>query len=126
MKAKTKPTIGEVFRVAEHGWVPRFEHYRRTYRVKRDDLTRLSGFAPRTIAAWAAGEMPSGSSLRKLTEIHRFLTALADQIELAAIGPWLRSSNPAFDGATPLQLFERGESDRLWRMIHELESGQPG
>jgi hypothetical protein len=126
MKTKAKPTFNEVFRPADQGWQPRFDYYRRTYRVKRDDLTRLSGFAPRTVAAWASGEKPSDSSVRKLTEIHRFLTALSELIDPSAIGPWLRSPNPAFDGATPLQLFERGESDRLWRMIYELESGQPG
>ena len=109
----------------DQGWKPRFELYRRNYKVKREDLTRLSGFAPRTIASWASGEKPSPSSVRKLVEIHRFLRTLAELIEPAAIGPWLRASNSAFEGATPLQLFERGEADRLWRMIYELESGQP-
>ena len=46
-------------------------------------------------------------------------------MEPKAIGPWLLQPNPAFDGSTPLQVIERGESDRLWRMIYELESGQP-
>lgn len=120
------PTFEDVFRMQDEGWQPRFELYSRTYKVKREDLTRLSGFAPRTIAAWAAGEKPSTSSVRKLVEIHRFLKALAEIVEPSAIGPWLRTPNAAFDGATPLQLFERGEADRLWRMMYELESGQPG
>jgi hypothetical protein len=42
-----------------------------------------------------------------------------------AIGPWLKEPNPAFDGSTPLQVIERGEIDRLWRMINELQSGEP-
>jgi hypothetical protein len=33
--------------------------------------------------------------------------------------------NPAFDGSTPLQVIERGETDRIWRMVYELESGEP-
>jgi hypothetical protein len=32
----------------------------------------------------------------------------------------------AFDGSTPLQVIERGETDRIWRMIYELEFGEPG
>jgi len=38
---------------------------------------------------------------------------------------WERSSRPAFDGSTPLQVVERGETDRIWRMVYELESGEP-
>ncbi len=110
----------------DDGWKPRFELNSRRYKVKREDLARLSGFAPRTVAAWAAGEKPSKSSVRKLVEIHRYLQSLAELVEPSAIGPWLRAPNPAFDGATPLQLFERGEADRLWRMSYELESRQPG
>jgi hypothetical protein len=41
------------------------------------------------------------------------------------IGPWLKDPNPAFDGSTPLQVIERGETDRIWRMVYELESGEP-
>jgi hypothetical protein len=42
------------------------------------------------------------------------------------IGPWLKELNPAFDGSTPLQVVERGEADRIWRMLYELGSGEPG
>jgi hypothetical protein len=31
----------------------------------------------------------------------------------------------AVDGSTPLQVIERGETDRIWRMIYELQSGAP-
>jgi hypothetical protein len=51
--------------------------------------------------------------------------ALSRIVDREAIGAWLREPNPAFDGSTPLQVIERGESDRLWRMIYEMESGQP-
>ena len=44
----------------------------------------------------------------------------------AQVGRWLKAPNPAFDGSTPLQLVERGEMDRLWRMLFDFESGQPG
>lgn len=125
MKTLTHPTRREFQLPDAVRWQHRFEQYRDDYQMKREDLTRLSGFAPRTLAAWAAGETPSASSARKLVEIDRFLQALAEIIEPSAMGPWLRTSNPAFEGSTPIQLFERGECDRLWRMIHDLNSGQP-
>ena len=51
---------------------------------------------------------------------------LARVLQPAQVGHWLKSPNPAFDGSTPLQLVERGEIDRIWRMLFDLESGQPG
>ena len=42
------------------------------------------------------------------------------------VAEWLQEPNLAFDGSTPLQVIERGETDRLWKMIYLLESGDPG
>jgi hypothetical protein len=39
------------------------------------------------------------------------------------VGLWLDTPNEAFSGLKPLDLIERGEIDRLWRMIFEGESG---
>lgn len=47
-------------------------------------------------------------------------------MEPTQVGRWLKQLNSAFDGSTPLQVVERGEIDRIWRMLNELESGQPG
>jgi hypothetical protein len=38
----------------------------------------------------------------------------------------VKEPNPAFDGSTPLQVVERGETDRIWWMLYELESREPG
>ena len=54
------------------------------------------------------------------------IEALETLVARDAIGPWLKESNPAFDGSTPLQVIERWETDRVWRMIYELHSGEPG
>lgn len=44
--------------------------------------------------------------------------ALFRLVDAKAIGSWLMQPNPAFDGSTPLHVIERGESDRLRRMIY--------
>ena len=41
------------------------------------------------------------------------------------VARWLEALNEAFGGSTPLQVIERGESDRLWWMIYFLWSGEP-
>jgi hypothetical protein len=97
-----------------------------SYGVTRDTLTRLTGFSPRAVAHWANGDKPSASTQRRLTELNRLFTALSELINKEAIGPWLKQPNSAFHGSTPLQVIERGESDRIWRMVSELESGEPG
>jgi hypothetical protein len=68
----------------------------------------------------------NATAKRRLAETQRPFAALAKLVQPAAIGPWLETPNPAFGGLHPLQVIERGETDRLWRMIYELESGQPG
>lgn len=96
------------------------------YGMKRELVSRMTSYAPRTVAAWAAGKPIKGAAIQKVTELQRLTGALEELVETEAIGPWFQTPNPAFDGSTPAQLVERGESDRLWRMIHILESGQPG
>ncbi len=42
-----------------------------------------------------------------------------------SIGAWLKTPNPAFEGSSPLQVIERGESGRIWRMLYLIDSGEP-
>ena len=56
----------------------------------------------------------------------RLLDGLARVMKPVQVGHWLKLPNAAFDGSTPLQVVERGELDRIWRMLFDLESGQPG
>jgi len=69
---------------------------------------------------------PQRSSAQKLKEVTRLFDALSDIIKANAIGAWLQRPNKQFDGSTPLQVMERGESDRLWRMIWQLREGNSG
>ncbi len=97
-----------------------------SYCVTQDTFTRLTGFSPRAVAHWSRGRKPSESTGRRLMELKRIFGALEALVSPETIGPWLKDPNPAFDGSTPLQVIERGEADRIWRMIYEIESGEPG
>ena len=96
----------------------------RDYQVIRPDLTRLTGYSLRAVDKWAAGDKPSAAAQKQLKEISRLFDALSDLMESSYVGDWLKTPNDAFDGSTPLQVIERGESDRLWRMIYQLRSGE--
>jgi DNA-binding transcriptional regulator YiaG len=97
-----------------------------SFGVTQDSFTRLTGFSPRAVAHWASGRTPSGSAQNRLTELTRLFDALSEMVNARAIGEWLKQPNPAFDGSTPLQVIERGETDRIWRMIWELQTGNTG
>ena len=97
-----------------------------SFGVTQDSFTRLAGFSPRAVAHWASGRTPSGSAQKRLTELTRLFDALSDLVEAKVIGQWLKQPNPAFEGSTPLQVLERGETDRIWRMVWELRTGNAG
>jgi hypothetical protein len=62
----------------------------------------------------------------KLKDMTRLQEALAKVMDPKSIGHWFLQPNPAFGSLKPLELVERGEIDRLWAMIYELESGTAG
>jgi DNA-binding transcriptional regulator YiaG len=96
------------------------------YGLKREELGRLTGFSLRALAEWSAGKLPSEPAKRRLREVRRLLDALAEIVKRERIPRWLHQPNSAFGGLTPLQVIELGEMDRLWAMVHDLGSGQPG
>jgi hypothetical protein len=95
------------------------------YGLSQETLTRMTGFSLRAVSNWTRGAKPSTATSRRFTETQRLFAALERLVSTEVIGAWLKQSNRAFDGSTPLQVIERGETDRIWRMIYELESGEP-
>ena len=96
------------------------------FAVRQDTLSRMTGFSPRAVAEWASGKEPSAPAKKVFTEMDRLLDALARLMQPKEVGQWLKQPNPAFDGSTPVQVIERGQIDRLWRMLYYAESGEPG
>jgi hypothetical protein len=130
-KKRTKPAGGmklrEVFltnppTASEGGMLKDFIQ---RYQISHESVTRMTGFSLRAVTNWNQGSKPSASTSRRLVEIKRLFAALERLVSPEAIGEWLKDTNAAFEGSTPLQVIERGESDRLWRMVYELESGEP-
>jgi len=95
------------------------------YRLVRSDITRMTQYSPRAVAKWVAGDKPSAAAEKQLKELVRLFDALSEIIETAYIGEWLKTANSAFDNSTPLQVIERGETDRIWHMIYRLQTGEP-
>ena len=96
------------------------------YGITQDSLTRLTGFSTRAVAHWVSGRVPGGPAQKCLTEVTRLLDALSEIVEPKGIGEWLKQPNQSLEGSTPLQVIERGEADRIWRLIWELQTGNTG
>lgn len=91
--------------------------------LPRKTFSRLTGFSERVIADWESGKPISQPGLRRVLEIERLRDVLARVMKPEAIATWLDTPNNAFDGLKPLEVIERGEVDRLWKMLFYLEAG---
>jgi transcriptional regulator with XRE-family HTH domain len=113
-----------------HSNHPRQEHPRTLKQIRESisltqpELARLLGLSTRWIAAQ---ECSSADALRdrKVAEAVRLLDALSRVVQPRSIRAWLDKPNAAFDGLKPIEVIERGEIDRVWRMVFYLESGVP-
>jgi transcriptional regulator with XRE-family HTH domain len=94
--------------------------------LNRADFARMVGLSERSVATWEGGADLKQSSLRTIVEIGRLYAKLHESFASPAeLATWLKTPNKAFGGSQPLQVIERGEIDRIWRMIYFLESGSP-
>jgi DNA-binding transcriptional regulator YiaG len=93
--------------------------------INRKVFSRAIGFSERAIADWEADKPLSEASRQRMREMTRLHAALARVMKAEFIGTWLTTPVEEFDGLKPLEVIERGEIDRIWRMIYRLESGIP-
>ncbi len=91
--------------------------------LNRKQFARLTAASERAVADWEK-DQPISSVLQKgLRESQRLCRALMTIMKPEYVGEWLDTPNDAFSGLKPLDLIERGEVDRLWQMIFEVQSG---
>src|SRR5690606_27840793 len=98
---------------------------RERYGLPRRAFARVLGVSERTLAGVEGGGAATESVRRRLAEADRLQRGLVRVIKPAVLPAWLDTPNDAFGGLKPIELIERGESDRLWRMLFELCSGNP-
>ena len=106
--------------------VPGLQEIAEKFGLRQETLSRLTGFSLRAVAGWASGKKPSAPVQRALTEMDRLLDSLSRLMEPKQVGKWLKEPNSALDGSTPVQVIERGQIDRIWRLLYFVESGEPG
>lgn len=120
---KTSGVLPAAFKTVSH--TPSVAMLRQSLGLTRKTFSRLTGYSERAIAEWESGKALSDSSRQRLTEIHRLRQALAEVLPDDQIGPWLLEPNVAFDGFKPLEIVERGEIDRIWRLLCQTTPTEP-
>ena len=105
---------------------PTIEKIAEKFDLRQETLSRMTGFSLRAVAGWSNGKTPSTPVRRALVEMDRLLDSLARLMRPKDVGRWLKEPNPALDGSTPVQVIERGQTDRIWRLLYFLESAEPG
>jgi DNA-binding transcriptional regulator YiaG len=98
---------------------------RQQLQLRQGVFARLLPVSVRTLATLESGSPPSEVVARRLIELQRLTKALAEVMKKESLGIWLQTPNEAFDGLKPLEVIDRGESDRIWSMIYFLRSGVP-
>ncbi len=98
---------------------------RKLLNLNQPEFSRLLPLSVRSLATLEGGAQPSEGICRRLVELERLTKALSEVIKQEAIGAWLKTPNKAFQGLKPLEVIERGESDRIWSMVYFLRSGVP-
>jgi hypothetical protein len=116
---KQKPTPGGSYPGARGS----ARDLRSRLRLNRERFARLLPISTRSLASIELGGTASEAVKRRLTEIRRIVDALAEVIDEEALGEWLLEPNQAFGDLKPIEVIERGEVDRIWRMVYLMRSG---
>ncbi len=85
-----------------------------------DMLARALSVSRRSISGWLSGREPERINRVRINELGRLVAELRSIIKAEKRKAWWNQPVENFGGSTPLQVLERGEIDRLWRMIWEM------
>src|SRR5712691_386739 len=96
---------------------------RKLLQLNQAVFARLLPVSVRTLATLESGAPPTEVVARRVTELQRLTNALTEVMKADSLGKWLQTPNEAFNGLKPLEVIDRGETDRIWSMIYFLRSG---
>jgi len=91
-----------------------------------DMLAKALSVSRRSISGWLSGQEPERINRVRINEFGRLVAELRIIIRPEKLKSWWNQPVANFGGSTPLQVLERGETDRIWRMIWEIDEGNSG
>lgn len=98
--------------------------WRKDIGIPRAMFAQLADCSERKLATYEKTARLPVKVQRQFTETTRLIEALFDLVDnREELKSWLLRPNSAFDKRTPFELITQGESDVLWRMVHQLRDG---
>ena len=91
----------------------------------RNQLAHVMNASDRAIVNWEQGDPISPVYASKLREIQSVYNELKQLMKPEEIGSWLLAEMEEFEGRTPADLINKGETGRLWASLFYLRSGMP-
>ena len=92
--------------------------------VSQELMARLLDVSLRTLSRLEGSTEPPKPP-RALGELSRLTEGLLSIIRRESLASWIDRPNQAFGGLKPIEVIERGEVDRIWKMIHQVGAGEP-
>jgi len=93
------------------------QHFCRAHGLTQEEFARLTGTSATTADC--------GGAKAHKAEVIRLIKTLGSLMAPEKLGFWIRKPNKGLKSLTPFEVIEQGKTDRLWRMIYEIRSGQP-
>ena len=93
-----------------------------------EEFAAATNRSPRSAARWLAAEGTApmgGTAARSLRRLAYLAFLLDDVIGATQIGDWLRTPNPGFRGAAPLDLVISGRIEDVIAVLELLAEGTP-
>ena len=88
------------------------------------DMSRMLSLSVRSLSAVENDlKKLSSDDIRRINEMTRLYEALAAIIKPQFIGEWFKEPSQLFNGLSAMEVIERGEIDRIWRMVHHIQDG---
>lgn len=98
---------------------------RQSFGATRKLFARMTGFSERSIAGWESGRDLTTASRQRILEMQRLHQALSQHLPQDRIADWLDTPNLELKNLKPIEVIERGEIDRIWILLYQLEAGIP-
>jgi len=93
--------------------------------LTRPVFARLAGVSERTVADWERTTEARPGAERALREIRSVVDACERVMKPEFVGTWLVTPIGSLGGFKPIELIERGETERVLRALFFVEAGIP-
>lgn len=94
--------------------------------IGQPEMGQLMGLSIRKISGVETGAMAAtNDDVRRFNELKRLCAEVATLIKPEQVGQWLMTPSEYFGGLSAAQVIERGEIDRVWRMVWRVQDGVP-